>query len=207
MKKKIIRKLHLFFWGMILIWGDLHYTIGSFSIDLLNDLLGAIWIFQGVIFLKNMAIPNEAYTRAIEAARLGAILLLILSLQTFFTFEKPTWLEFGETICQLFIVFSLLRFCRGMQIFSEQNLLKESLARWTTLEKLFFSIYFVPLCLIGVINLIYIITINEGEPYILNLEGVGTIIVFIILFATILYPIIYGLITVKKMDEEIDLSI
>lgn len=180
-----------------------HFNINldPLNLDILNDFLGAILVYRGVRFMKDMVTFNEGYKSAMRIAYISSIIQIFFSFLNFFVFELQGWPLIFKLIINLYIIRGMILFCKGMIIFSNVHHLKKTQPRWDKSRSLFFWTYFIPVGMLTIIEIIFNV-LDTTSFYYTSQDELGilfTIGLCIIFF----YPIGYALITINKMKKEI----
>ena len=80
----VLKKLNLIFWGSIVIVIDINFSSSTngigFNIDWVNDLIGALMIFNGVQYFTPFFSRDTAYIDSLRLAKIGSGILILLSL-------------------------------------------------------------------------------------------------------------------------------
>lgn len=199
----IIRNLNLIFWGAIIVFLDFSFSKTmngtGIKIDLINDFVGSIMICVGVSRIAKLQISIPSYKTSIRFVIVASVLQILFSVLDFVVIKTPEIIITIKNIAGLFIYLGIVMFCRAMMFFSMEGVLKESQKRWKIAKYLFLWVYLIPFGTFVLLGESFFLLYNERYESQIYSGMKGRMIIFAIL----LIPIIYGLVTIHTMKKEI----
>lgn len=204
--EQFYRNLNLVFWGVLIITIDFSYsktTNGSgFKIDFVNDLIGAIMIYNAVSRIAKMKTSNPSYIGQMKVATVAAGIQLFFAFADFVIFQSSYMFDLIMSLLGLVVILGGIRFCKAMTTLSDENSLPKSQKRWEQSRKLLFWIYWIPSLIGNLLDICSSFT-NAKRFYWYADLGLTSGIGFVVLIIVFLAPLIFTLYTIYKMRKEI----
>lgn len=203
--EQLNRNLNLIFWGVLIIIIDLSYwkttNDSGFKIDLVNDLIGAIMIYNGVSQIGKLKISRPSYVGQMLVATVAAGIQFFFALADFVIFKSSYAFDLIMSLLSLVVILGGLRFCKAMTTLCEEKSLPKSKERWELSRKLLFWIYWIP-SLVG--NLLDIcLSFANAKRYQWKVDlGLTAGNGFVVLIIVFLIPLIFTLYTIYEMRKE-----
>jgi hypothetical protein len=158
------KNLNYIFWGMALIIFDLNLEFSTngrgLKIDILNDVIGACFVFIGIRYLLKANILNQTYYKHLKIAFYAASISIYLSFIDFIVFPFPHEFYLLNLLLTLFVIYGEIEFCKAMGILTdaaEDSVLKRN---WRIAMLLVLYINFIPYTLYVISSILDIVGFN-----------------------------------------------
>ncbi|MEP0265544.1 hypothetical protein [Dokdonia sp.] len=158
------RNLNYIFWGTLLIIFDINFESSTngygLKIDMLNDVIGACFVFIGVRYLLKANILNQAYYKHLKIALYAASIYIYLSFIDFIISPFPPEFNFFNLLLTLFVIYGEIEFCKAMSMLSDTAndfVLKRN---WRTAMLLILYINFIPYTLFVISTMLDVVGLN-----------------------------------------------
>ncbi len=188
---RTVSPLRRIFWGGVICVIDVNLKDGSFTFDLVNDVLGMILITSGVLPLARLEV-TPSYRKAMSFAASISILSVVKAFADQWSTPKPPAQEIAWILYEYAEIAALLFFCFSMRLLCQHLGLERPARSWKATTLWFVVFYAIPLGILLGMGLIRTLSNERGK---VDLGPLGLI------FFVFVLPLIHLFVSTSRMRK------